>query len=175
MTTYRHVGRAYRAHNPRWAFAPTSGRGAGLHGGRFNPPDLDTLYLSERQETAWLEAQHGLAFKPQPLTICAYDINCTGMVDLTGATVRAELGVTLDDLGCAWEAIIDRGGRPPTWVLADMLRGFRRAGARVPSFAPGAGPRDINLVLWDWSDHLPRRVRVIDDEGRLPRDQSSWS
>jgi RES domain-containing protein len=175
LTPYRHVGRACRAHNPRWAFAPTSGRGAGIHGGRFNPPGLDALYLSERQETAWLEAQQGLAFKPQPLTICAYEVDCTGMVDLMDATVLAELGVALDDLGCAWEEILDRGRRPPTWALADVLRGLGRAGVRVPSFAPGAGPRDVNLVLWDWSGEPPRLVRVIDDEGRLPNDQSSWS
>lgn len=174
MSVYRHTGRAYRAHNPHWAFAPTSGRGAGIHGGRFNPPGLDTLYLSERQETAWLEAQQGLAFKPQPLTICAYEIDCADMVDLTEPGVRTELGVTLDDLACGWEEMVDHGQRPPTWQLADVLCGFRRAGVRVPSFAPGAASRDVNLVFWDWSDEPPRMVRVIDDAGRLPRDQSSW-
>lgn len=157
MTVYRHKGRAYRAHNPRWAFAPTSGRGAGMHGGRFNPLGLDMLYLSQRQETAWLEAQQGLAFKPQPLTICAYEIDCAGMVDLTDASVRTSLGMTLDDLGCAWEEILDRGGRPATWDLTDVLRGVGRAGVRVPSFAPGAGSRDTNLVFWDWSDD-PSRI-----------------
>lgn len=174
MTAYRHTGRAYRAHNPRWAFVPTSGRGAGIHGGRFNPPGLDTLYLSERLETAWLEAQQGLPFKPQPLTICAYEIDSSGMVDLSDEAAREALGVSLDALGCAWEEILDRGHRPPTWALVNILRGNDRSGIRVPSFAPGAGPRDVNLVFWDWSDQPPRMVRVIDDEGRLPTDQTSW-
>lgn len=39
---------------------------------------------------------------------------------------------------------------------------------------PGAGRSDRSVVLWDWSDSLPHCVRVIDDEGRLPRDDRSW-
>jgi len=40
------------------------------------------------------------------------------------------------------------------------------AGARgliVPSYARGAGPRDLNLVLWDWTGGLS----VVDDDDRL--------
>src|SRR5208283_3004562 len=61
-------GLVYRAHNPRWAFSPTSGEGAARHGGRFNPVGVPALYMSRRMETAWLEAQQGFAFKAQPLT-----------------------------------------------------------------------------------------------------------
>jgi RES domain-containing protein len=32
-------------------------------------------------ETAWLEAQQGFAFKAQPLTICAYDVDCADIAD----------------------------------------------------------------------------------------------
>jgi hypothetical protein len=30
-------------------------------------------------------------------------------------------------------------------------------------------------VFWRWSDHPPHQLRLIDDERRLPRDDSSWT
>ena len=42
----------YRVHQPKWSFAPTSGAGAGTHGGRANRPGVNALYLSEKLETA---------------------------------------------------------------------------------------------------------------------------
>jgi RES domain-containing protein len=53
---------------------------------------------------------------------------------------------------------------------------FAAGVARVvlPSFAPGAGAADVNVVFWRWSDRLPHRVRVVDDWDRLPKDDSSW-
>jgi RES domain-containing protein len=44
----------------------------------------------------------------------------------------------------------------------------------VPSFARGAGPRDVNAVFWRWSPRPPHQVQVVDDHGRLPRDAASW-
>lgn len=58
----RHV---YRAHNPRWSFAPDSGAGAAKHGGRFNRPGVLALYTSSSYELAIAEAHHGLPFKPE--------------------------------------------------------------------------------------------------------------
>ena len=78
----RLTGLVYRAHNPRWSFAPVSGEGAARYGGRFNPVGTPALYTSRRMETAWFEAQQGFAFKAQPLTICAYEVDCRDIVDL---------------------------------------------------------------------------------------------
>jgi RES domain-containing protein len=50
------TGLVYRAHNPRWAFEPTSGEGARMHGGRFNPKGRAALYTSPRVESALLGA-----------------------------------------------------------------------------------------------------------------------
>lgn len=72
----RLTGLVYRAHNPRWAFGPDSGQGAAQTGGRFNRPGTPTLYTSLRFETAWLEAQQAFPFKAQPMTLCAYDVDC---------------------------------------------------------------------------------------------------
>lgn len=165
----------YRAHHPGWAFEPHSGRGAALHGGRFNPKGRETLYTSRRPETAWLEAQQGFPFKAQPLTICAYEVDCEDVLDLCDPQERERLGVGPEDLGCAWEDLASRGRTPPSWSLALRLVEEGAAAIIVPSFAPGAGPQDINIVFWRWSDRIPHRVAVIDDERRLPRDGRSWT
>ncbi|NHN86818.1 RES domain-containing protein [Acetobacter musti] len=171
----RFTGRVFRAHNPRWSFTPLSGDGAALHGGRFNPVGTPALYTSLRMETAWLEAQQGFPFKPQPLTICAYDVDSEPVVDLTDQSSLNDLGFSLATLACPWEDLADQGNAPPSWKLAKALMADGAAGIIVPSFAPGATQNDRNLVFWAWSDSLPSRVTVIDDERRLPTTPASWS
>jgi len=170
----RFHGTVWRAHHPRWSFAPTSGEGAARFGGRFNRPGLPALYTSLRLETAWLEAQQGFPFKSQPMTVCAYEVDCDDVVDLTEATNCSALGVKPADLACAWEDFATRGKAPPSWVLADHLIAAGHAAIIVPSFASGATDNDANLVFWRWSGDPPHQVRVIDDDGRLPRNDLSW-
>lgn len=43
---------------------------------------------------------------------------------------------------------------------------------RFRSFAAGAGPNDLNLVLWNWGPRRPAKVLLIDDEKRLSRDRT---
>jgi len=170
----RFSGLVHRAHHPRWSFAPASGEGAALHGGRFNPKGVLALYTSLRLETAWLEAQQAFPFKAQPMTMVAYRVDCADIVDLTDAASRAALDATSADLACAWEDLAARGAEPPSWALARRLIGEGRAGIIVPSFAAGAAADDVNAVFWRWSDDPPHQVRVVDDAGRLPRDDLSW-
>ncbi|MCR4377679.1 MAG: RES domain-containing protein [Rhodospirillales bacterium] len=158
--TIHYQGVVYRAHNPRWSYDPTSGKGAARHGGRFNPRGAKALYTSEDFNTAVLEAQQGFALKFQPLTICAYNIDCTDVVDLTTTPVPY-------DLGCAWEELTDLGQRPPTWALYDELRAQAVSAVRVRSFAANSTPANINIIFWDWAHTPPHKVVVIDDEKRL--------
>ena len=76
------------------------------------------------------------------------------------------------------------GGIPDSQHLAERLIAQGYAGMLVPSFVPvglpqaddlsgNPGDDDRNLVLWKWSDSLPIRVRLVDDEGRLASDRSS--
>ncbi len=164
----------YRGHNPRWSFAPDSGEGASLHGGRFNAVGVAALYTSLRPETAWLEAQQGFAFKAQPLTLCAYDVDCEHVLDLTSAAGRRSAAVSLADLACPWADLASRGVTPPTWDLATRLTDRSCAAIIVPSFALGAAPQDVNVIFWTWGPDAPHRVQVVDDHGRLPLDDSSW-
>ena len=168
------TGFVYRAHNPRWAFAPDSGAGAALTGGRFNPVGMPALYTSLRFETAWLEAQQAFPFKAQPMTLCAYEADCGDVLDLTDSATRAAHEVEAADLACAWKDLATRGIKPPSWSMTERLVAGGVAGVIVPSFAKGAGAADINVVFWDWSAEPPHRVRVIDDDHRLPRDARSW-
>lgn len=165
----------FRGHDPGWSFAPASGEGARIHGGRFNRIGLAALYTSLRPETAWLEAQSGFTYKAQPLTLCQYDVDCAGMVDLTAEVNRRDLAIALADMGCAWELIVGDGGTPPSWTIADRLIGDGAAGMLTPSFAKGATANDVNAVFWRWDDSPPHQVKVVDEHGRLPKDRSSWT
>ena len=164
----------YRAHNPRWAFAPESGDGAALTGGRFNSRGTRALYASFRFETAWLEAQQAFPFKAQPLTLCAYDVECDDVLDLTDQEILTAHGIAPSDLACAWKDLETRGIRPPSWILAERLMRDGIAAVVVPSYAIGATVADINVVFWNWDSGPPHQVRVIDEEHRLPKDASSW-
>ena len=157
----------FRAHDPRWAWDSESGEGARLHGGRFNPRGTPALYLSLTPEGAWAEAQQAFPFKPQPLVICAYQVDCQRIVDLRNPKVRKLAGVSAADLGCAWEEIVARNATPPTHELAKQLVEAGVSGILVPSFAPGAPDKASNLVVWRWGRDRPHRIQCIDDEGRL--------
>jgi hypothetical protein len=82
----------------------------------FQSDQQEALYTSRRFETAWLEAQQGLAFKAQPLTLVAYDVDCGDVADLTHPATCAGLGVSGNDLACAWEDLVSRGIDPPGTV-----------------------------------------------------------
>lgn len=174
VTTSRLTTTVYRAHNPRWSFAPDSGAGAAKHGGRFNRPGLPALYTSSRYELAVIEAQQGLPFKLQPLTIISYTVDHDRVLDLSSAPACAAAGVSRQDLDCAWELIAFDGNTPPSWALAERLIDAGVGAIIVPSFADGADERGVNLVFWDWQAAPPRQVVVNDDEHRLPADDRSW-
>jgi len=170
----RFSGVVFRAHHPRWSFLPTSGEGAARHGGRFNPKGTPAIYTSLRQETAWLEAQQGFAFKAQPMTMISYRVDCEDIIDLRDRPECERLGVTPADIACPWENLASKGSEPPSWAIARRLIAMKVAGIIVPSFASGASAIDVNLVFWRWSDDTPHQVRAVDDHDRLPKNDASW-
>ena len=169
----RYAGPAYRGHNPRWAFAPTSGEGAAIHGARFNPRGAPALYLSTTPEGALAEATQGFAYKFNPLTLCAYEVDCDDVVDLTTEAGREAAGVSADDMASAWFTDIAEGRRPASWKIHAALS-RRAAGILVPSYAASVPPGITNLVLWNWSDAAPHLVRVHDPDHWLPQNAASW-
>ena len=126
------TGFVYRAHNPRWAFAPDSGQGAASAGGRFNPVGMPALYTALRFETAWLEAQQAFPFKAQPMTLCAYEVDCEDVLDLTDTATLAVHGITPADLACPWKDLSTRGIRPPSWEITERLFAGQNSGCHRP-------------------------------------------
>ena len=170
----RFSGIVYRAHHPKWAFTPLSGEGAKRHGGRFNRPGATALYFSLDPTTAWIEAQQGFPFKPQPMTFVAYHVDCKDIIDLTDTEIQQAFGYSAADLACAWEDLATKKKAPPTWLLAEQLQKLGIAGIVTRSFAHGCTEQNRNLILWDWSDIPPHAIQVIDDFGRLPKSLTSW-
>jgi RES domain-containing protein len=167
LKTRRWKGVVFRAHHPRWAFDPLSGEGAKLYGGRFNAIGTPALYTALTPEGAWAEAQQGFAFKAQPLTLCAYRVDCADVLDLSTHAACQNIGIDPTDLSRPWEDFIARKLPVPTWQLQDRLMGDGIAAIIVPSFAPAASVGACNLVFWNWSAALPHKVVVVDDFGRL--------
>jgi RES domain-containing protein len=167
-------GIAYRAHDPRWAWAPTSGDGAAAKGRRFNPVGVPALYLALTVEGMFLEMGHGFGHRFAPLTICSYDVDVDDLVDLRSEAGRLAEGIDRAAMGCAWAYERASGRQPASWEIAKRLIARGLAGLLTPSFARGARPDMANLVLWRRGQTLPHQVHVHDPESRLPTAPSSW-
>jgi RES domain-containing protein len=135
---------------------------------------MPALYTSLRMETAWLEAQQGLAFKAQPMTMCAYRVACDDILDLRDPATLAAWHISQADLSCAWEDLANRKQKVPSWDVTRRLLADGVAGIIAPSFAHRAGQTDANAVFWTWANVQPHQVAIIDDFNRLPQDDRSW-
>lgn len=165
-------GTVFRAHNPRWSWSPLSGEGAKRFGGRFNPIGTPALYTSLKASTAMLEASRlGRPF--QPLTLISYRVNAS-LFDCTDKATLTDIGFSDADLAYPnWELDMVSGVEPPQHRLASALIDQGVDGLLVRSYARGADESDVNAVFWAWGGEAAEII-VIDDEGRLPRDDASW-
>jgi len=161
-------GLVFRAHDPKWASSPLSGKGAKRYGGRFNKKGQAALYTSLSQTTAFIEYQQGFIARPQPVTICAYEVNCTDIVDLTDNTELNKYGISQNQLNCNWEYLAADKKIPPSWIIAESLILKDVAGIIVPSFAHNSSDNDKNLILWSWSNNTPHQIKLIDNFNKTP-------
>ena len=170
----RFTGAVVRAVPPVWAHKPASGKGAARRGGRFNPIGVPALYTSLNINTAAKEVR--FALNKEPYTFYFLKIDCETILDLTDTRVRAANGISWVDLECPnWESGMTSGREPASHRVYRQLRANGIAGILVNSFADGATPDDINLVLWRWRDvtrgasRSPRKISVINADGLLSR------
>lgn len=162
----RYAGKLYRALNPLYTREPMSGRGAEMHGGRFNPRGTPTLYLSLSVTTALREANQ--VGNLQPTTLVSYDAEIDGIFDARDSSALASEGISpamLADPG--WRDEMKASGEAMTQSFARRLIAAGRTGLLVRSFAAGSTAGDLNLVLWRWGADAPSRLILIDDENRL--------
>ena len=167
MTPIDHfVGLLYRALNPIYARDPLSGRGAQVYGGRFNPKGTPALYASLSPVTALREANQVGAL--QPTTLVAYEADVRPVFDARDEKSLAAFGMTPEDLASAtWRDEMIATGKSATQAFAQRLIAAGYVSLLVPSYARGAAPTDLNLVLWRWGDATPNRLILIDAENRL--------
>lgn len=145
-----------------------SGRGAELYGGRFNPKGIAALYASLSVMTALREAHQ--AGNLQPTTLVSYDAEIEGVFDCRDETALAAEGMDVVALADAtWRDQMKAGGEARTQIFGRQLIAAGYNALLVRSFAPGATPDDLNLVLWKWGAGAPSRLTVIDDENRLSK------
>ena len=159
-------GKLYRALNPVYAREPMPGRGAALYGGRFNPKGVPALYTSTSVLTALREANQ--VGDLQPTTLVCYRAKIEMVFDTTDMAALEAAG--LDEVALAdpaWRDQMKTKGQARTQRFASDLITAGHNGLLVRSFAKGAGPGDMNLVLWKWGPSAPCCLELIDDEDRL--------
>jgi RES domain-containing protein len=104
----------------------------------------------------------------QPTTLVAYEADVRPVFDTRDAEALAGFGMTPKDLASvSWRDDMIANGECETQTFARRLIAAGYAALLVPSFARGAAPTDLNLVLWRWGDAAPTRLVLIDDENRL--------
>jgi RES domain-containing protein len=161
-------GRLYRALNPVYAKEPLAGEGARRFGGRFNPLGVPALYCSLSILTSVREANQVGTL--QPTTLVSYEANIEGIFDCADLAALAVEGLHLADLSAStWRDEMKATGEAKTQTFARRLIAKGYNGLLVQSFAAGASPTDLNLVLWRWNVKPTAQITLIDDEGRLAR------
>jgi RES domain-containing protein len=161
----------YRLITPKWSHQPASGAGAALHGGRFNRPGVEALYLAQDIDTAVAEYRQGSTLPP-PAMLVTYQVTFASVIDFSKGYDAYDWAAEWQDWCANWRSVARIDNLvPQSWVLADRVLASGAAGLLYPSLRR---PTGTNLVV------LPRllrsgdRIGVHDPDGRLPRDQTSW-
>lgn len=162
-------GPVYRVHQPKWSFAPTSGAGAGTHGGRANRPGVNALYLSLELATALAEYQKLDALLP-PALMVSYRLSIDFLVDFRGGFSSA-WDALWQDFYCDWRHMyFNEGIEPPSWVIGDQVLA---AGAKGIIF-DSAISDGTNLVVYTDALTGTDAITAYDPNNDLPKNQSSW-
>jgi len=161
---------AYRVHDPKWAYAPTSGTGAGRHGGRANRPGVNAIYLSLELETALAEYQQIDGLLP-PASMVSYRVAVDKVVDFSGG-YTAEWDPLWQDFYCDWRKLVFHEDiEPPSWVIGDRVLALGAKGILFNSVITGG----VNLVLYNDAMVAPDLIVPHDPHRSLPKNQNSWN
>jgi len=162
---------AYRMHHPRWAVAPTSGAGAGQHGGRANRPGVEALYLALDIATAVREYQQLSPLLP-PGTLVSYQVTAAEIVDFRDGFDAERWAPLWQDFHCDWRELwFNQRIEPPSWVIGDQAIASGAKGILFPSSLIEGG---TNLVLYPQTFAVTDLIKVFDPGEALPKNPSSW-
>ena len=161
----------YRVIVPRWSYAPTSGAGAAVKGGRLNRKGLEALYLAQTTETALAEyRQYERLLVPG--TLVTYLVTGVIVVDFSAGYAAGQWEPIWAEYNCNWRKLaFEQGIEPPSWVLGDLALDAGATGILFPSTAMPGG---TNLVLYNSSALPATCLRVHDPDAALPVDAQSW-
>lgn len=127
-----------------------SGAGARGRGGRWNPPGLATVYGSTTDTTALEECKahdryYGVETK-SPRLLVAIEAQLTRTLDLTDATTRRALGVTLEELAAEdWRKLMAAGKESFTQAIGRAVATAGGSGLLSRSAAVKGG---VNVAVF---------------------------
>jgi len=159
----------YRALHPAWSFAPLSGKGASIKGGRWNRKNAPALYLAIDPMTALAEYNQDLEF--HPVTLGAFAVSGARLANLCDDQALTALGIDKSIHNEPWFLSAVQGNDPPQWAICDRLAAQGVHGVIYPS---AQSPLGKCVALWCWNGGNGPNVSVSDSDNRLPLDQSSW-
>lgn len=112
---------AYRMHVLKWAVAPTSGAGAGRHGGRVDRIGLNALYLALDVQTA-VSGYQQISPLMSPGTLVSYQVTVDPVGDFTGGYKGGLWSSLWEDFYCDWRGCwFNQRIEPPSWIIADKV------------------------------------------------------
>lgn len=163
----RYEGHLFRALNPVYAREPLSGRGAEIHGGRFNRKGRAALYTALDPATALREANQVGSF--QPTVLVSYHADLGPLFDTGDQDAFGHYGMTVSAIADpGWRSSMLDRRTVPTQEFAEALMVDGFTGLLVRSFAAHTTKDNLNIVLWRW-DGDGCQLDVVDDEARLAR------
>jgi RES domain-containing protein len=160
----------FRALTPKWAYAPESGDGAAVKGGRFNRAGIRARYLAASPEAA-LREYHQESTLLRPATIASFQVTADPVVDFTGGDSVPEWTEIWQEAYCNWKdlAFIQKVD-PPSWVIGDLVLAQGAAGLLYRS---AVDRKSVCLVLYP-DNGSKFRAPVHDPHRALPQNQDSW-
>lgn len=165
------AGTFYRMHSPKWAFKPTSGAGSAKHGGRFNRPGVEGLYLAAETQTA-IEEYRQLSSQLPPGLLVSYEVNLTQVADFSKGFDPNQWPPLWEDFSCDWRALALNKIEPPTWVMGDSVLAAGWKGILFPSDKNKGG---TNLLVFTSALGAGDVLSANDPKGDLPKNQDSWA
>jgi RES domain-containing protein len=161
----------YRAIAPRWSYAPESGAGAAVGGGRFNRPGVEARYLADRPEGALREYRGESVLLP-PATVATFLVTAAPIVDFRGGYDSKLWGPEWANAYCDWQFLwLTAHTEPPSWTLGDLVI---EAGAAGLLYTSRHGASDCLVLYPAMTDATGFLAPVHDPSGALPKNSAGW-